>query len=241
MELQQQQGQSWTHSGSKRFSAFLPDDEEASSFLPSPPTTPPFSYADRHTLAYTPPSATTSEQLFAFPLGHPSSSSTFARRRAHPISPPLSPQSTADCRPLPSTDSLLFSSPARPRPPPLASAGPSASPASKRISLIKRKPVPQFEEDVELVEDPRWDPTRAAAAASASEEAPLSPGIEAGLRRMSVEDPPSAIARTTQRSVKTLPRLAKGSLPITFMAPLPSPSATDSGEFRRALSSSLRY
>lgn len=181
----------------KRYSVYIPDDLTLPhDLLPSPPTTPPGEEPATRKLSYQPHSTTTKHPFPSAP-----SSFTLANRRRSlanvtlPLSPPSVPvNDQAPPTVFSSSDTIPESrsptyAPHRPLPRPTPSASTSASTLQSQRSTpskIKRKPVPHFEEDMDVVDDPLWDPTKA----GGSKEGKVkdSTGVEGQLRRLSVEE-----------------------------------------------------
>lgn len=231
----------------KRYSVYIPDDFKLPhDSLPSPPTTPPDEEPTTRRLSY---------QLHSAPTKHPfpSAPSSWAlanRRRSlvnftPPLSPPAAPAADQALPTISSPPSTISES----RPPsttatrPLPWPTPSASTSTSTVqsqrstpSKIKRKPVPQFEEDMDVVDDPLWDPTTGKRAGRSKErEVKDSTGMEGQLRRLSVEERNAEQTELLSRSgagsslgsgaraTKPLPRIK----PPPVLAPQPSPPALD--------------
>lgn len=226
----------------KRYSVYIPDDLKLPhDSLPSPPTTPPDEQQIPRRLSHQ-LSSTTAKHPFPAP---PSSFALAHRRRSLvSFSPPLSPPSAAPAdQALPGHFSPS-STTSESRPPSTTTTRPfsrsntssariSASPVQPQRpapSRVKRKPVPQIEEDMEVVDDPLWDPTTGKRASRSKERTAMdSTGVEGQLRRLSVEERASghpifdsragASSGTETRATKPLPR---ANPPLLFAPQAPS-------------------
>lgn len=213
--------------------------------LPSPPASPPQLYPVAHyqTLEQLHPHTSTSQSpLFVF-KGRDTSAATIADQRRSRSRLPLTPPS--DPSPLlHSTHVASSTNASRSHPPPslLArnSSRPSLTPsssnstvASKRSSLIKRKPVPQYEEEVDSVDDPLWDPTSPKPERSAVD---VAGSVVGQMRRLSVDE---------RGSPETRPGLGINTRGLSLDSSrsakaLPNWTGRPRGEMERGLSASSR-
>ncbi|ORY43253.1 hypothetical protein BCR35DRAFT_311224 [Leucosporidium creatinivorum] len=241
----------------KRYSVYIPDTLKLPhDSLPSPPTTPPDEEQTARRLFYQLHSTTTKHPFPSAP-----SSSTFTNRRSSlanftpPLSPPAAPATDRSVPAVSLPPPILPESrppsttATRPLARPTASASTSASTIHSQKSTpskIKRKPVPQFEEDMEVVDDPLWDPTAGKrGGCSKAKAAPKdSTGVEGQLRRMSVEErgaeqaeSPSKLGAASSlgssvRATRPLPRTKPP--PAAIPSQLPSPTLDISPVVRRS-------
>lgn len=168
--------------------------------LPSPPASPPRLYTvalPRTTSQQRQPVVITSQSPSA--LRDISASTIADERRSVASRLPLTPPTETIWSPFAADRPVAPSAAGAPRrafPPPSlshhTSERPSLTPSSsnstatsKRSSFIKRKPVPQYEEEVDIVDDPLWDPTSPKYACRGLD---VTGSVVSQMRRMSVDE-----------------------------------------------------